>query len=605
MEKRAAAYDVLDAVSELIVYQTLDGEIVWANRAASQSLSRPGGRLVGRRCHQVWGGREERCPGCPAHRTLRTHESARALVSLPGNVHRDVQIIPDHDRDGDLVGLLAIADEGDVGRHRCRDIDAVGLQRSIVQSGRIWLSVLDADGNVVLWNRGAADISGYDEEEVLGHARVWNWLCTDPGDRERVQRLTARILHPGQDSGECETFICTANGEERVMAWHARPLTGRTGPSGSVILGWDITRQKEQENRLRFLRFHDVLTGLYNRMFFEEELDRLDVGRQLPISIIMADVNGLKLVNDSLGYRRGDELLRQTADLLRENLRAEDIVARWGGDEFAILLPKTSREQAERICRRIRRESAQYVYEDGIPVSLSLGAAKKSRPDQSILRVVREAEERMYMYKLTEDSSVRSAILRALVRSLGAKSHETEEHLRRLKDMALAVGRQIDLPSMQLHRLALLASLHDIGKISLPEQLLVKEGELTGQEWQLIKEHAEIGYRMASSTEEFADVAEEILHHHERWDGRGYPGGLAGEEIPLLSRIIAVVDAYDAMRSCRPYSISRSSAEALAELRRCAGSQFDPEIVEVFAALIEGGEISWGGAEGAEDVAHS
>jgi len=595
MQERGVARAVLDSVSEVIVYQSLEGEIFWANRSALDSLSVRKDEIVGRSCYEVWGGRGNRCPECPARRTLQTERPARGVMRFPGDSIWDVQIFPDHDGKGNLTGLLAIADDITEGGSARPEVDRlVAFQQLMAENPSVWLCVLDADGEVVMWNRGAEEISGYREDEVLGHAEVWNWLCVDPDDREEMQRMTARVLRPGGDSRDCETTIRTKDSRERTMAWYACSLSGRGSPGGSVMLGWDVTERKRQEERIRHLRFHDALTGLYNRMFFEEEIDRLDVERQLPISIIMADVNGLKMVNDSMGYQRGDQLLKQTAGLLRENLRAEDIVARWGGDEFAVLLPQTSGEQAERICRRIREQSAQSCRDHEIPVSLSLGAAVKSSPDQRIKRVVREAEERMYMYKLTVDSSARSAILRALVRSLGAKSHETEEHVRRLEDMALAVGRKIGLPSMELHRLSLLASLHDIGKISLPEELLVKAGELTDDEWKIIKEHAEIGHRMASSTEEFAHVADDILHHHERWDGSGYPDGLAGEEIPLLSRIIAVVDAYDAMRSARPYSSSRSSSEAVAELRRCAGSQFDPELVEVFASLVEDGSIRWG-----------
>ncbi|MGM0445700.1 MAG: HD domain-containing phosphohydrolase [Bacillota bacterium] len=338
------------------------------------------------------------------------------------------------------------------------------------------------------------------------------------------------------------------------------------------------------ERELIYHTFHDQLTGLFNRAYFEEESRRLNVERQLPISIIIADVNGLKLINDTFGHEKGDELLKEVADIFQKIFREEDIITRWGGDEFLILLPQTEGKVAQKICDRIRKKCSQTT-EFAIPVSIALGYAEKEKLDEDIYECINEADEMMYKNKLVESRSVKGNVLKALLNTLRSKCHETEEHAWRLQKMSRKIGQEIGLPAAELDRLFLLVTMHDIGKTSISEEILVKTSELTKEESEIMKKHPERGYRIAAATEEFSHIAADILHHHEWWDGSGYPDGLKGEEIPLLSRIAAIVDAYDAMTNNRPYNNPISHKEAIAELKRCSGSQFDPELVDVFVQL--------------------
>jgi HD-GYP domain-containing protein (c-di-GMP phosphodiesterase class II) len=198
------------------------------------------------------------------------------------------------------------------------------------------------------------------------------------------------------------------------------------------------------------------------------------------------------------------------------------------------------------------------------------------------MQIVKEAEERMYRQKLNEGKSYRNSIINTLLAALFAKSMETEEHAERLREHCLAIGNRIKLSSKEMDELALLAVLHDIGKVGIREDILKKTGPLTETEWEEMKKHPEIGFRIAQTTPELGTIADYILCHHERWDGKGYPQELEGNEIPLLCRILAVVDAYDAMTSDRPYRKALKKAEAVAELKNNAGTQFDPDIVEIF-----------------------
>ena len=313
-------------------------------------------------------------------------------------------------------------------------------------------------------------------------------------------------------------------------------------------------------------------------------MEELDTPEALPLAVIMADSNGLKLVNDTYGHAVGDEMLRAIGGILREVCGEKGILARWGGDEFVILLPRTSMAEAEGISRSIF-ERCRSTFVGDVPVSVSLGVAEKHAEEEKLLEILSRAEDDMYKRKLGESRSVRRGVVSALLKALGAKSHETEEHTRRMEMLALKIGERVGLPESELKRLSLVVILHDIGKIHVDEAILGKSGPLTPQEWEIMKKHPETGSRIARSTEDFAHVAEDILSHHERWDGTGYPRGLKGRKIPLLARITSVVDAYDVMTNGRPYKAPLSQAEALEECRRCSGTQFDPELVELFLEI--------------------
>jgi diguanylate cyclase (GGDEF)-like protein/PAS domain S-box-containing protein len=336
--------------------------------------------------------------------------------------------------------------------------------------------------------------------------------------------------------------------------------------------------------RIEKLTYKDSLTGLYNRRYFEEEMERLDTKRQLPISIIMADINGLKIINDSYGHEKGDHMLIETGKILKEELRDEDILARHGGDEFTILLPQTSYQEAEVIITRLKEKNNKNS-EEGITISFSLGVATKVDQKQDIKEVLKRADDDMYRNKLSESRSNKNKIVRNLLNTLDAKSAETKEHALRMNRKARDLGEKLKLSISEINNLSLLATLHDIGKTTISEEILTKEDKLTDKEWEIIKEHPARGYKIASASEEFITVAEDILHHHEHWDGAGYPDGLKGEEIPYLARIISIIDAYDVMTNDRPYSKAISKEEALSEIKSCAGTQFDPQLSQAFIEL--------------------
>jgi diguanylate cyclase (GGDEF)-like protein len=387
------------------------------------------------------------------------------------------------------------------------------------------------------------------------------------------------------------TALKASDGAVRLVADSAAPILDEAKNILGVILVFrDVTDSMKKESEITYLSYHDMLTGLYNRAFLEEETHRLDTARQLPISVIMGDVNGLKLTNDVFGHGEGDNLLVRIAGILRDCCRDEDIVARTGGDEFCILLPQTSYASAADICRRIYSHCEKVEYElpsGNTKLSISLGFATKTSHEESIHGVTKAAEDSMYRRKLLESRSQHSFLISSIRTTLFEKSFETEQHAQRLIANSKAIASALNLPDDQLNDIELFALLHDIGKIAIDSYILTKGEPLSQAEWAEMRRHPEIGFRIAQSSPDLAHIAEYILCHHERWDGTGYPQGLKGTAIPLLARILNVVDAYDAMTQDRVYRKALSKKKASAELLKNAGTQFDPNIVLVFMEILQ------------------
>lgn len=347
----------------------------------------------------------------------------------------------------------------------------------------------------------------------------------------------------------------------------------------------DVTEEKKRLDEIKYLSMYDQLTGLYNRTFFEEMMAKVnnDV-KALPLSVIVGDVNGLKLINDAFGHHAGDDLLIEVARILKMSCNADDIIARLGGDEFAILLPKTSHIEAS-IKIKCIHDRISAAANQPIIKNIALGSATKEKETEDFSLVFKKAEDRMYRRKLLESKSLRSGYMHSLKETLFQKSYETHDHANRLKCGSKRIALELGLMPSENDDLELLCLLHDVGKIAISDSILLKPGKLTDEEWTEMKRHVEIGYRIAQNIPELSSIAEYILCHHERWDGKGYPQGLKGEEIPLLARIISVVDAYDAMTNDRAYRQAMIPEAALAEIRKHAGTQFDPRVARIFCKV--------------------
>jgi len=342
----------------------------------------------------------------------------------------------------------------------------------------------------------------------------------------------------------------------------------------------DFSEQRREEKKIEFLSYHDQLTGLFNRRFYEEELNRLDTKRNLPIAIVMGDVNGLKLVNDSFGHVAGDELLKKVAAVMQSACRADDILARLGGDEFVIILPNTDAKGTEQLVQRIKDRLSQEKV-GAIDLSVSFGYEIKNHENDNMQDVFKSAEDHLYRHKLYESMSMRHQTINLILNALFEKNPREMMHSKRVGEIAELMATKLRLSEETIHNLKTAGMMHDIGKIGIDESILNKPGRLTQTEWEEIKRHPEIGYRILNTVSEFSEIATCVLEHHERWDGMGYPRGLKGDQISLEARIVGFADAYDAMTTSRTYRGALNEKEALNEIHSCSGTQFDPDIVSM------------------------
>ncbi|HWR42926.1 bifunctional diguanylate cyclase/phosphohydrolase [Sporomusa sp.] len=349
--------------------------------------------------------------------------------------------------------------------------------------------------------------------------------------------------------------------------------------------------RKKLEERLTYLSVHDPLTGLYNRTYFSTELERLADPYFVPVGVIVGDLDGLKLVNDTWGHQSGDRLLKAAADILSKCCPPNTTVTRIGGDEFVLLLPNTTRQVLELLCQRITKSVDAYneltPLAEGIVLSISLGYALAETLPANLQEVFKAADNNMYREKLHRSQSNRSAIVQTAMKLLEARDFITEGHGDRLQRLVACMGAALALPENRISDLKLLAQFHDIGKVGIPDHILFKHDKLTVAEFNQMKRHSEIGFRIAQASPDLSLIADYILKHHEWWNGSGYPMGLTAENIPLECRILAIADAYDAMTNDRPYRKALNQTQATTELRHFSGIQFDPGLVEIFIKIVE------------------
>ncbi|MFC1916019.1 diguanylate cyclase [Chloroflexota bacterium] len=358
----------------------------------------------------------------------------------------------------------------------------------------------------------------------------------------------------------------------------------------------------------------DELTGLLNRRSMDELIDK-EIGRHSRyggvLSLIILDLDGFKAFNDKYGHLAGDKLLGKIGNVLKNAIRSTDQAFRYGGDEFAILLPNTPIDSTIQVADRIRKQVALKVETGYIPITASLGLASWPADGTGSIEVIAAADAALYHAKRaggnrshsasgtllplddimtssvdTQESETLSTIY-ALAATVDAKEHSTYSHWKKVKEYVLILAKALELGAQKISALETCALLHDIGKIGISDKILNKRGKLTDEEWEAIKTHPQVGVNIASHAPQLAPCLAGILHHHERHDGSGYPKGLKGEEIPLEARILAIADAFAAMTSVRSYSDALPFEEALEEIKRGAGKQFDPHLVEVFLSAID------------------
>jgi diguanylate cyclase (GGDEF)-like protein len=427
----------------------------------------------------------------------------------------------------------------------------------------------------------------------IGGLSLTELLWPEDADiRTKVERLLRRMLDAkagdhavGFTDGLPSSF---ERGGMRIRIDYKRiGLPGEAAEPRIMVILTDNTEQYKSREQLEFLSTHDPLTGMFNRNYVDKWLSEFRSRPFASLSMIIADMNGLKLVNDVFGHLKGDELLTRAGGVIRRTFGDDAVCARWGGDEFLVLLPGTEEAACAEKIRELR-EACANTEASPIQLSMAVGTATMKHPLEDETQLFHRAEKEMYKTKLVESRKVRKKLIQVMTEAMYEQGIEDPSHIERVTRLAegLAERLRISPQSSQMATLGLLARLHDVGKIAIPLEVFRHGGGLDETQWEIVRTHSEIGYRLAFSLGEPA-LAEAILSVHERWDGSGYPYGLREEQIPELSRLIALVDAYDVMTHDRPYRRAMSSDAALDEIGKSAGKQFDPVMAEAFVAWIQ------------------
>lgn len=439
--------------------------------------------------------------------------------------------------------------------------------------------VFTYSGQIVAVNASWKESLGYSDSRLVGR-NIFEIIAKED------LYATKFAISESVKAGEMDKFInriMSAEGEARYFEWRVKIFEKRIYAAGR-----DISDLMKIQEKLEFYHTRDSLTGMYQRSFLMTSPEAILLPYKLPLSVIFVDLNGLKLINDSYGHDQGDELLRGISERILRFKREGDIFVRYGGDEFVLLLPYTSQHEASLLAGELQRKDT-FKISGRFPsewISISLGIATKTSMEDSIEELIAEADRLMYEDKLRKSRKHKNSIIEGIKSNPRLLKKWDLQHAENVANYAGTIAREMGLESSIQEMVKKAALVHDIGKITIPSAVLGKQSELSKKEVELIRRHPETGYQILRSVDAYAPVAMIVLSHHEWVNGKGYPEQLKKEEIPLPSRIIAVADAYDAMTSGRHYKIRRSKAEAVEELQKYSGTQFDPDVVAAFKRVM-------------------
>ena len=600
IEERDRAQTYFDIASIIFVVFDNDGRVIMINQAGCEKLGLSKHEIVGRlwidnfvpeqykegvmdNIRRIYDGSIK---NTEIHENeIITHNGEKRMIEWRNTVLRDAN--------GNINGMLAAGvDVTDI-RQMMQALQESERSKSVLLAnlpGMAYRCAYDRDWTMHFVSSGCFELTGYLPSELINNACISfnEIICPEyrePIWEESVVQLTSHL------GNRYEYEIITASGERK---WVLDINQGVYSDSGELValegIIIDITKSKLQFLQIQYLSDHDQLTGLHNRQYYDGAKKRLDQEEHLPLSVMYVDINGLKLINDAFGSEAGDRMIQTTASVLKANIREQDVVARIGGDEFGILMPNTDIQTCIMRVQVIRDAFSDYnnsIKDRALVINLSTGYSTKTEISADFAHVENEAEANMARRKLFDQKSHHNAVLSSIMTTLFERSFETEEHAERIDHFCAIIGTRLSLSHEEMDKLHLFAILHDIGKIGISDQILNKPSSLNDEEFAVMKTHPEIGYRIAMASPDFASIADLILTHHEHWDGTGYPNRLAGVKIPLLSRILAIADAYDAMTQDRVYRKALSREVAIAEIKNNAGSQFDPEIAAVFLQILE------------------
>lgn len=562
---------LLDTIPYSIWMMSIDRKFAFVNKFFCDSLNKSKEEVLGKTIFDLY---EEKLAieYTGNYDEVLKLNKAKLFKGYQGDLFLECYIAPIKN-EGEIIGFLAILQDQ---TERKKNEDLLKTIIDTIPDSIFYKNIegIYLDCNIAF----AKDYYNTDKEDVINKRDIE--IAKDIKLIKKIVETDSKVIE--NKTKEVNRIKIKDNDSIKYMESIKTPILDGDGEVWGIVgVSRDITSRILLERDLKKLSYTDKLTGVYNRAYFDKKIEDMNKESYLPFSIIMGDVDGLKIVNDTLGHLKGDELLIKITDVLKKACKKDNLIVRWGGDEFVILLPNTEHEDARALCKKIKDECKKEDYKY-IPLSMSLGCSTKKSINQDIDDILKEAEDEVYKQKLPSQSRSKNHLLLSLQDALKEKSADTQEDTDRVVKYAKRLATKIKLNEERTNELVLAAKLRDIGKIGIPDDILLKPGKLTDLEYNTVKTHTEKGYRIAKSNYEISHVAKCILSHHERWDGNGYPLGLKGEEIPYLARILCVIDSYDAMTRLRPYKDKISNFKACEEIKRCSGTQFDPSIVKIF-----------------------
>ncbi len=433
--------------------------------------------------------------------------------------------------------------------------------------------LFDVEDLLVDFNSDAANLFALDSS-LINHLSISEFLHRSI-DNQMRQRTTSTVE---------EISLTDASGSEQIYNLDYTKLTDPYGKNyGTLLLFHNITELKKLYNTMEKTAMTDMLTGLASKTLLQKKITEINLYRKFPYCAAVCNINGLNLISEGFGDDAGKAALMHVADVLKSQLRSSDFAAYEDGN-MVVLMPDTHAEEAKKVLARISK-SLKDDRTFSFMLSFEFGVAERSSQDSDMQLTLSQAQAAMLKQKLLNSNYTQESIVEALQKTLRESSYETEQHSVRVENLSLAIAKNLKLPKSQYQDLKLLALFHDIGKISVPKELLEKPAKLTPEEKQIMSMHTINGYKIANASKELSPVARGILCHHEKWDGSGYPNGYKEEQIPYLARIVTVADAFDVMTHDRPYKTAYSVERSVAEIRSQVGRQFDPSVVKAFLLL--------------------
>ncbi|MEI6578103.1 MAG: HD domain-containing phosphohydrolase [Eubacteriales bacterium] len=462
--------------------------------------------------------------------------------------------------------------------------------KTILQTAGDGVICTDSIGLITMINESACNLTGWLMEEAIGKPIERVFRLINDSTREKSDNFVKKVLETGKTvSIRSQILLLSKDGNECAVEVSAAPVFQRKGKAdGTIVMFRDYySNVKKIQKKNEVLNNLEQLNGKYIRRNTDSEQKRSGEDKYLPFAFVIADVNGLGLTNNSFGTKYSELLLKKVADVLKNECRPDDIVVRIGEEKFLVLMPDCDAKYADILITRLNKSVARQNIRN-IVFTLSVDFSLNSNIYSNIDALLKNAEVEMCKNNNSDSLGIKSKIIFVIMNTLFSKNNIEKSHSEMVSNNSVAIAKNMDFNEQELQQIKLAGLIHDIGKIGINEIILNTQGKLTAEDWKAVKRHPEIGFRILKSSYEFSEISSFVLEHHERWDGKGYPRGLSGEEISLQTRIIAVADTFDDIISERPYKKKLHIEDAINEIKKCAGKQFDPDVVRVFVENVLG-----------------